>query len=97
ATVLGFLPYGKHGYRRRRALQHASAHLGEAELTVDARGTVEGSVDGTVVLRRRGPSFFGFRRKDSSHELQVDNDGLAVMKKGRRVWGVEAPDIWRRL
>lgn len=57
----------------------------------------EGSVDGTVVARHSAPSFFGFRRKDKSFELRADEDGLVVMRRGRPVWTIDAPELWRYL
>ncbi|CAN0039474.1 unnamed protein product, partial [Hapterophycus canaliculatus] len=79
---MGFFPYGKHGFRERRAREHALAHLGEVTLTIDREGTVEGSIDGIVVLSRRAPSFFGYRTKDKSYEMRADENGLAVMRRG---------------
>ncbi|CAN0166526.1 unnamed protein product [Ectocarpus sp. 4 AP-2014] len=56
-TVFGFLPFGKHGFRRRRAREHAAAHMGEATLSVTNKGDLGYvSVDGSIVLRKSGPS-----------------------------------------
>ncbi|CAN0364474.1 unnamed protein product [Ectocarpus sp. 6 AP-2014] len=63
-TVLGFLPFGKHVVRRRRAREHAAAHLGEATLSVTNKGDLEVSVDEFIVLRKSEPCWFGFRPKD---------------------------------
>ncbi|CAM9850981.1 unnamed protein product, partial [Ectocarpus sp. 13 AM-2016] len=52
----------------------------------------EVSVDGTVVLRKKGPSFFGFRRTYPSYELQVTEEGIEVSRSGNFVWGVNAED-----
>ncbi|CAN0288241.1 unnamed protein product, partial [Ectocarpus fasciculatus] len=42
ATLMGFLPFGKHGFRRRRAREHAEAHLGEATLSLTKTGNLVG-------------------------------------------------------
>ncbi|CAM9244403.1 unnamed protein product [Ectocarpus sp. 12 AP-2014] len=89
-TVLGFLPFGKHGFRRRRAREHAAAHLGEATLSVTNKGNLEVSVDGSIVRRRSGPSWFGFRKKDSTYEVRVTEDGVMVSRGGKCDWGIQA-------
>ncbi|CAM9811564.1 unnamed protein product [Ectocarpus sp. 12 AP-2014] len=89
-TVLGFLPFGKYGFRRRRAREHAAAHLGEATLKVTNKGDLEVSVDGSIVLRKSGPSWFGFRKKDSTYEVRVTEDGVAVSRGGKYDWGIQA-------
>ncbi|CAN0470069.1 unnamed protein product, partial [Ectocarpus sp. 8 AP-2014] len=37
ATLMGFLPFGKHGFLRR-AREHAEAHMGEATLSITKKG-----------------------------------------------------------
>ncbi|CAM9915899.1 unnamed protein product [Ectocarpus sp. 6 AP-2014] len=88
-TVLGFLPFGKHGFRRRRARERAAAHLGEAALSVTNKGDLEVSVDGSIVLRKSGPSWFGFRKKDSTYEVRVTEDGVVVSRGGKYDWGIQ--------
>ncbi|CAN0402266.1 unnamed protein product [Ectocarpus sp. 8 AP-2014] len=89
-NVLGFLPFEKHGFRRRRAREHAAAHLGEATLSVTNKGDLEVSVDGSIVLRKCGPSWFGFRQKDSTYEVRVTEDGVAVSRGGKYDWSIQA-------
>ncbi|CAM9475654.1 unnamed protein product, partial [Ectocarpus sp. 8 AP-2014] len=89
-TVLGFLPFGKHGFRRRRAREHAAAHSGEAALSVTNKGDLEISVDGSIVLRKSGPPWFGFRKKDSTYEVRVTEDGVVVSRGGKYDWGIQA-------
>ncbi|CAN0252449.1 unnamed protein product, partial [Ectocarpus sp. 13 AM-2016] len=38
ATIMGFMPFGKHGFLRRRAREHAQAHMGEATLSITKKG-----------------------------------------------------------
>ncbi|CAM9407729.1 unnamed protein product [Ectocarpus fasciculatus] len=92
-NVLGFLPFGKHGFRRRRARAHAAAHIEEATLSVTNRGDLEVSVDGLIVLRKSGPSWFGFRKKDQSYEVRVTEDGVVVSRGGEYDWGIQARDL----
>ncbi|CBJ32714.1 hypothetical protein Esi_0358_0032 [Ectocarpus siliculosus] len=94
STLMGFLPFGKRGFLHRRARGRAEAHLGEATLKLTSKSILEVSVDGTVVLRKKGPSFFGFRRTDPSYELQVIEEGIEVSRRGDFVWGVKAEDIF---
>ncbi|CAM9661484.1 unnamed protein product [Ectocarpus sp. 4 AP-2014] len=89
-TDLGFLPFGKHGFLRRRAREHAAAHLGEATLSVTNKGDLEVSVDGSIALRKSGPSWFRFRKKDSTCEVRVTEDGVAVSRGGKYEWGIQA-------
>ncbi|CAB1107531.1 unnamed protein product [Ectocarpus sp. CCAP 1310/34] len=89
-TVLGFLPFGKHGFRRRPARKHAAAHIGEATLSVTNEGDLEVSVDGFIVLRKPGPSWFGFRQKYSTYEVRVTKDGVAVSQGGKYDLGIQA-------
>ncbi|CBJ28248.1 hypothetical protein Esi_0097_0021 [Ectocarpus siliculosus] len=92
ATLMGFLPFGKHGFLRRRAREHAEAHVGEATLSITKKGGLEVSVDGTVVLRKSGPSWFGFRRTDRSYELRVTEEGVDISRRGMYDWGIKAQD-----
>ena len=39
-TVRGWLPFGKNGFRRRRAREHARKHFGEVGLTITDRGVL---------------------------------------------------------
>ncbi|CAM9692827.1 unnamed protein product [Ectocarpus sp. 8 AP-2014] len=94
ATFMGLLPFGKRGFFHRRALERAEAHMWEATLEITDKGDVEVSVDGTIVLRKRAPSFLGFRRTDRSYELRVQDKGIEVSRKGKVVWGVKAEDIF---
>ncbi|CAN0362453.1 unnamed protein product [Ectocarpus fasciculatus] len=92
ATFMGFMPFGKHGFLRRRAREHAEAHMGEATLSITKKGDLEISVDGTVVLRKSGPSWFGFRRTDRSYELRVTEEGVVISRRGMYNWGIKAQD-----
>ncbi|CAM9609417.1 unnamed protein product, partial [Ectocarpus fasciculatus] len=38
---MGVLPFGKNGFRRRRAREHAEAHLMEATLHLTTKGDLE--------------------------------------------------------
>ncbi|CBN76941.1 hypothetical protein Esi_0024_0074 [Ectocarpus siliculosus] len=93
AALMGFLPLGKNGFRRRRAREHAEAHLGEATLSLTTKGNLEVAVDGTTVLRKSGPSWFGFRRSDSSYELRVNEEGIVISRQGKFDWSVKVEDI----
>ncbi|CAB1102984.1 unnamed protein product [Ectocarpus sp. CCAP 1310/34] len=88
-AVLGFLPFGKHGFRRRRPREHAAAHLGEATLSVTNKGDLEVSVDGSIVLGKSGPSWFGFRKKDFTYEVRV-TEGVVMVSQGGHDWGIQA-------
>ncbi|CAM9276944.1 unnamed protein product [Ectocarpus sp. 8 AP-2014] len=90
---MGFLPFGKNGFRRRRTREHAEAHLGEATLSLTKKGNLEVAVDGTTVLRKSGPSWFGFRRSDSSYELRVNEEGIVISRQGKFDWSVKVEDI----
>lgn len=50
-------------------------------------------MDGTTVLKTGGPSFFGYRRKDSSYQLRPTSNGLEMMRRGKVVWSVTADGI----
>ncbi|CAM9982319.1 unnamed protein product [Ectocarpus fasciculatus] len=94
ATFMGLFPFGKRGFLHRRALERAEAHLWEATLELTDKGDVEVSVDGTIVLRKGGASFFGFRRTDRSFELRVQDEGIEISREGNVVWSVKAEDIF---
>ena len=47
-------------------------------------------MDGTAVLRRAGPSWFGFRRKDTTYELRATGQGLEILRRGKRSWSLDA-------
>ncbi|CAM9897456.1 unnamed protein product [Ectocarpus sp. 6 AP-2014] len=90
ATIAGWMPFGKGGFLRRRAREHAKAHMGEVNLYVTNRGHLEGSVDGTRVARKSGPSWFGYRAKDPSYELWVSHSGVEITRNGMLDWSIEA-------
>ncbi|CAN0053691.1 unnamed protein product, partial [Ectocarpus sp. 12 AP-2014] len=92
ATLMGFLPFEKHRFLRRRAREHAEAHMGEATLSITKKGGLEVSVDGIVVFRKSGPSWFGFRRTDRSYELRVTEEGVVISRRGMHEWGIKAQD-----
>jgi len=46
-------------------------------------------MDGTVVLRKAGPSWFGWRRKDSNYEVRPTDQGLEVLRQGKRSWSLD--------
>ncbi len=50
----------------------------------------EVSMDGSVVLRRTGPSWFGFRKKDPSYELRASGNGLEILRQGKPSWSLDA-------
>ncbi|CAM9898017.1 unnamed protein product, partial [Ectocarpus sp. 13 AM-2016] len=68
---------------RRIAGTHESPHLTSTE-------SHEVSVDGSIVLRKSGPSWFGFRKKDSTYEVRMTEDGVAVSRGGKYDWGIQA-------
>ncbi|CAM9763771.1 unnamed protein product [Ectocarpus sp. 4 AP-2014] len=90
AMIAGWMPFGKGGFLRMRAQEHAKAHIGEVNLYVTNRGHLEGSVDGTRVARKSGPSWFGYRRKDPSYELWVTHSGVDITRNGMLDWSIEA-------
>ncbi|CAN0392902.1 unnamed protein product [Ectocarpus sp. 8 AP-2014] len=90
ATIAGWMPFGKGGFLRRREREHAKAHMGEVNLYVTNRGHLEGSVDGTRVARKSGPSWFGYRTKDPSYELWVTHSGVEITRNGMLDWSIEA-------
>ncbi|CAM9939353.1 unnamed protein product [Scytosiphon promiscuus] len=90
AAAMGWLPFGKAGFIERKKREHAKAHLGEVEMHVTNRGKLEATIDGTRVLSKAGPSFFGYRAKDSSFEYRTTEDGFEVLRRGNHVWGVVA-------
>ncbi|CAN0312885.1 unnamed protein product [Ectocarpus sp. 12 AP-2014] len=92
-TLVGFLPFGKSGFRRRRARDHAEAHLGEATLSLTKKDNLEVAADRTTVLRKSGHSWFGFRRSDSSYELRVTEEGIVISRQGKFDWSVKAQGI----
>ncbi|CAM9417606.1 unnamed protein product [Ectocarpus sp. 12 AP-2014] len=95
AAITGVLPFGKNGFRRRRAREHAEAHLMEATLKLTNRGNLEVSIDGTIVQRKSRPSWFGFlRRKDPSYELRVTKEGIEIYRRGKLDWVIKAEDIF---
>ncbi|CAN0143104.1 unnamed protein product [Ectocarpus sp. 4 AP-2014] len=95
AAITGVLPFGKNGFRRRRAREHAEAHLMEATLKLTNRGTLEVSIDGTIVQRKSRPSWLGFlRRKDPSYELRVTKEGIEIYRRGKLDWVIKAEDIF---
>lgn len=51
-------------------------------------------MDGTVIVRKSGRSWFGFARKDPTYELRVTEEGFEVSRQGTRKWGVKAEDIF---
>ncbi|CAM9131182.1 unnamed protein product [Pylaiella littoralis] len=93
-AVMGWMPFGKDGWRQRRARENAKAHLGEVTMTITSRGILETSMDGTVIVRKSGRSWFGFARKDPTYELRVTEEGFEVSRQGTRKWGVKAEDIF---
>ncbi|CAM9931943.1 unnamed protein product, partial [Hapterophycus canaliculatus] len=90
AKVKGCLPFGKGGFLHRRKIKRAKAHLHEVEVTLTRRGKVEVKMDGTVVLRKSGSSFVGWRVKDSTYELHTISTGLVVTRAGKLDWSVLA-------
>lgn len=52
-------------------------------------------MDGMIVLRKAGPSWFGWRRKDSTYEVRPTDQGLEVLRQGERSWSLDhtGPDI----
>ncbi|CAN0344466.1 unnamed protein product [Ectocarpus sp. 8 AP-2014] len=90
ATIAGWMPFGKGGFLRRREREHAKAHMGEVNLYVTNRGHLEGSVDGTRVARKSGPSWFGYRTNDPSYELWVTHSGVEITRNGMLDWSIEA-------
>ncbi|CAB1119823.1 unnamed protein product [Ectocarpus sp. CCAP 1310/34] len=92
ATLMGFMPFGKHGFLRRRAREHVEAYMGEATLSITNKGGLGVSVDGIVVLRKSGPYCFGFRRTDRSYELRVTEAGVVISRRGMYDWGLKAQD-----
>ncbi|CAB1105882.1 unnamed protein product [Ectocarpus sp. CCAP 1310/34] len=80
----------KHGFLRRRAREQAEAHMGEATLFITKKGGLEVSVDGIVVLRMSGLSWFVFRRTDLSYELRVAEEGVVIFRRGMYDWGIKA-------
>ncbi|CAM9356562.1 unnamed protein product [Ectocarpus sp. 4 AP-2014] len=95
-AITGVLPFGKNGFlRRRRAREHAEAHLMEATLKLTNRGNLEVSIDGTIVQRKSRPSWFGFlRSKDPSYELRVTMEGIEIYRRGKLDWVIKAEDIF---
>ncbi|CAM9263170.1 unnamed protein product, partial [Ectocarpus fasciculatus] len=95
AAIMGVLPFGKNGFRRRRAREHAEAHLMEATLHLTKKGDLEVSIDGTIVQTKSRSSWFGFlRRKDPSFELRVTREGIEVSRRGKLDWVIKAEDIF---
>ncbi|CAN0273184.1 unnamed protein product [Ectocarpus sp. 13 AM-2016] len=95
AAITGVLPFGKNGFRRRRAREHAEAHLMEATLTLTNKGNLEVSIDGTIVQRKSRPSRLGFlRRKDPSYELRVTKEGIEIYRRGKLDWVIKAEDFF---
>ncbi|CAM9969163.1 unnamed protein product [Pylaiella littoralis] len=92
APILSWLPFGKAGWRQARARKYAKAHRGESQISITDRGIVEASLDGSVVARRAGPSWFGFRKKDPSYELWATETGLEVTRRGRPQWQIGAEE-----
>lgn len=58
-----------------------------------AERSQEGSMDGTVVLRKAGPSFFGYRKKSPSYEVWVTEKGLDVKRGGKVRWSVPVTEV----
>lgn len=46
-------------------------------------------MDGRRVLKKGGPSWFGYRRKRDDTELWASNEGLEVKKGGTVCWGIQ--------
>ncbi|CAM9791235.1 unnamed protein product [Scytosiphon promiscuus] len=90
AAIMKFQPFGKHGFRHQRARQQAIKHLGQSTISVTDRGVAEARVDGRIVWRYGGPSFFNIRRRDASYELHATGDGIGVTRRGEAVWSLSA-------
>ncbi|CAM9908868.1 unnamed protein product [Scytosiphon promiscuus] len=90
AAVMGWLPFGKHGFLRTRQRRHARAHRGETKAEITDRGQLEVSLDGTRVLRMHGPSWFGLGRRDPTYELGVTDEGIEIRRGGEVVREVKA-------
>ncbi|CAN0233373.1 unnamed protein product [Scytosiphon promiscuus] len=93
AAAMAWLPWGQAGFLHKREIEHAKAHMGETEVVITDRGRLEASIDGSVVLRVSGPSWFGFRRKDHTYDGRVTNDGLEVWRRGKHDWTAEMTRI----
>eukprot|EP00903_Cladosiphon_okamuranus_P012068 g11329.t1 len=90
-ALLGWQPFGKMGYRHRRAKKSLKEHAGEIDLTISNKGVVRVSVDGRVVLKK-GTRFAGaLRRKDSTYELVTTDTGYDVVKQGKVVRSFKSP------
>ncbi|CAN0406987.1 unnamed protein product [Ectocarpus sp. 13 AM-2016] len=95
AAIMGVLPFGKNGFRRRREREHAEAHLMEATLKLTTKGNLEVSIDGTIVQRKSPPSWLGFlRRKDPSYKLLVTKEGIEIYRRGKLDWVIKVEDIF---
>lgn len=45
-------------------------------------------MDGTTVLKKGGPSFLGYRRKDASYRLRPTRKGFEVLRRGTVKWTI---------
>jgi len=50
-------------------------------------------MDGVIVLRKGGPSWFGWRRKDSTYEVRPTARGLEVLRRGKLSWSLRARTV----
>eukprot|EP00752_Nemacystus_decipiens_P011825 g10492.t1 len=81
----------KGGLLDRGAKEHVRRHAGEADMTISDKGILRVSISGRTVLSKDvlwgGATFWAvFRRRDSSWELVVEDDGMmTALRQGQVV------------
>ncbi|CAB1107256.1 unnamed protein product [Ectocarpus sp. CCAP 1310/34] len=72
--------------------KHTMVRFAEHSMVVSKIPTAneEGSVDGTRVARKSGPSWFGYRTKEPSYELWVSHSGAEITRNGMLDWTIDA-------
>eukprot|EP00903_Cladosiphon_okamuranus_P017537 g16152.t1 len=88
-ALLGLQPFGKFGWRHKRAKERLQEHEGEAFATISDKGVVTVSVDGRVMITA-GATFGGFfRQKDSTHQLRTTDVGIEILRQGKVIGAIE--------